>query len=176
MSAQSQVAGRAATRDDSPGVPAGSRQGTLTTPKHRGRRPAIRRFTIRVDHARSQPSERSRRAPLDNASGRLLPQFGRVVCCTLRSWARPRRAQGVLMKLSVLMPVYNEAATVLTSLKRTLDVPFPCEFEVVVVDDGSTDGTSDLLARLDHPAVVIHRHRGNKGKGAAVRTAAGLAT
>ena len=44
------------------------------------------------------------------------------------------------MKLSVLMPVYNEAATLAEVVKRVLDVEYPCDMELVVVDDGSTDG------------------------------------
>ncbi len=47
------------------------------------------------------------------------------------------------MKLSILMPVYNEVATLERAVKRVLDVPYPCEMELVIVDDGSTDGTRD---------------------------------
>ncbi len=80
------------------------------------------------------------------------------------------------MKLSVLVPVYNEAATVLTALKRILEVDYPCEVEVVVVDDGSSDGTATLLAGLDDPRALVVTHPVNRGKGAAIRTAAGAAT
>lgn len=80
------------------------------------------------------------------------------------------------MKLSVLVPVYNEAATVIAALKRVLDVDFPCEVEIVVVDDGSVDGTPVLLDAVDDPRVTVVRHPANRGKGAAVRTAAGAAT
>jgi Glycosyl transferase family 2 len=44
------------------------------------------------------------------------------------------------VKLSVLMPVYNEAATLAAAVKRVLDVEYPCDMELVIVDDGSTDG------------------------------------
>jgi glycosyltransferase involved in cell wall biosynthesis len=80
------------------------------------------------------------------------------------------------VKLSVLMPVYNEAETVATVVKRVLDVPYPCEVELVIVDDGSLDGTAGLLAELDDPRVVVHSHPVNRGKGAAIRTAAERAT
>lgn len=80
------------------------------------------------------------------------------------------------MKLSILVPVYNEVATIEAALKRILAVDYPCDVEVVVVDDGSRDGTSDRLAALDDPRVVHHRHPVNRGKGAAIRTAAGIAT
>ncbi|MGH9065339.1 MAG: glycosyltransferase family 2 protein [Acidimicrobiales bacterium] len=77
------------------------------------------------------------------------------------------------MKLSVLMPVYNEAATVQTAVKRVLDVQFPCPAELVVVDDGSTDGTAEILSALAaQPELVLVGHRANLGKGAAVRTGA----
>lgn len=80
------------------------------------------------------------------------------------------------MKLSVLVPVYNEAATVGAALKRVLDVDYPCDVEVVVVDDGSTDDTSLLLEAFDDERLIVHRHPRNAGKGAAIRTAARLAT
>ncbi len=80
------------------------------------------------------------------------------------------------MKLSILMPVYNEAATLEVAVKRVLDVPYPCEMELVLVDDGSRDGTAALVERIDDPRVRCHRHPANRGKGAAIRTAASLAS
>ena len=80
------------------------------------------------------------------------------------------------MKLSVLVPVYNEAATVTAALKRVLDVDYPCEVEVIVVDDGSRDATPVLLEAIDDPRAILVRHPANRGKGAAIRTAASRAT
>jgi glycosyltransferase involved in cell wall biosynthesis len=81
------------------------------------------------------------------------------------------------VKLSILMPVYNEQATLAAALKEVLNVEFPCEVEVVVVDDGSTDGSRELYSSLtDDPRVKVHLHERNRGKGAAIRTAAAAAT
>ena len=80
------------------------------------------------------------------------------------------------MKLSILIPVYNEVATLVDALRCVLAVDYPCEVEVVVVEDGSTDGTRALLEALSEPRLVIHFHDRNRGKGAAIRTAARLAT
>ncbi|GAB3435866.1 glycosyltransferase family 2 protein [Flindersiella endophytica] len=80
------------------------------------------------------------------------------------------------MKLSILVPVYNEAATFDLALKRILDVDYPCDVEVVIVDDGSRDGTAELLDSIDDERVSVHRHPVNRGKGAAIRTAATEAT
>jgi glycosyltransferase involved in cell wall biosynthesis len=80
------------------------------------------------------------------------------------------------VKLSVLVPVYNEAATVVAALKRILDVDYPCEVEVVVVNDGSVDATGDLLSALTDPRTTVVHHPTNRGKGAAIRTAAQHAT
>src|SRR5689334_7846645 len=74
------------------------------------------------------------------------------------------------------MPAYNEAATVGVAVKRVLDIRYPCDVEVVVVNDGSVDNTSEVLASVDDPRVTITEHRCNRGKGAAVRTAANLDT
>jgi dolichol-phosphate hexosyltransferase len=81
------------------------------------------------------------------------------------------------VKLSILMPVYNERATLLSAIKDVLNVSFPCEVELVIVDDGSIDGTRDLYPSLgDDPRVSVHMHTRNQGKGAAIRTAAAVAT
>src|SRR6266508_6071976 len=76
------------------------------------------------------------------------------------------------MLLSVLMPAYNEAARVAVAVKQALGVDYPCDVELVVVDDGSTDGTVELLREVDDPRVVLIEHDRNQGKGAAIHTAA----
>jgi len=72
------------------------------------------------------------------------------------------------MKLSIIMPVFNEKDTIEKILEKVRAVPL--EKEILIVDDCSTDGTADILARLDFPEVVVLRHDKNRGKGAAVRT------
>ena len=80
------------------------------------------------------------------------------------------------VKLSILMPVYNEYTTLTSAVKEVLGVDFPCEIELVVVDDGSTDGTRELYPSFESdPRVSIHLHERNQGKGAAIRTAASVA-
>src|SRR5271169_6154228 len=79
------------------------------------------------------------------------------------------------MLLSILIPVYNERTVVERSLSLVLAAPLPenMERELVIVDDCSTDGTSDILAHFaaSEPRIRLHRHEVNQGKGAAVRTA-----
>ncbi len=75
------------------------------------------------------------------------------------------------MKLSILVPVYNEQDRVERALKEALAVPYPLPVEVVVVNDGSTDQTAARLDSIDDLRVVtVHQPR-NLGKGAAIRTA-----
>jgi glycosyltransferase involved in cell wall biosynthesis len=79
--------------------------------------------------------------------------------------------------LSILMPVYDEAATVERAVQEVLDTKLPLEVELVLVDDGSTDGTADILDRMDLPErVKLVHHERNRGKGAAVQTALEHAT
>jgi glycosyltransferase involved in cell wall biosynthesis len=73
--------------------------------------------------------------------------------------------------LSIIVPVYNEVRTVRAVIDRLLTIDLPVAREILVVDDGSTDGTRDVLAALGTPEsrlLVIHAER-NAGKGAAVR-------
>ena len=87
--------------------------------------------------------------------------------------AGPRDLDGGLawdrVRLSVVIPVYNEVQTVETLLSRVRGVPL--WLEVIVVDDGSTDGTGELLARLEGDLIDrLISKKVNQGKGAALRT------
>jgi glycosyltransferase involved in cell wall biosynthesis len=74
--------------------------------------------------------------------------------------------------LSILVPVYNEARTIRQVLDRISRVSFPTRTEIVIVDDGSTDGTVQLLRELpSSPHVQAVFHERNQGKGRAIRTA-----
>lgn len=77
--------------------------------------------------------------------------------------------------LSILIPVYNEKDTVLELLRRVEAVALPVAKQIVIVDDGSTDGTRAILKGLGTRAKVI-LHERNLGKGAALRTALGHAS
>jgi glycosyltransferase involved in cell wall biosynthesis len=73
------------------------------------------------------------------------------------------------MKLSVIIPVYNEVGSISEILKRLRATKLPRE--IVVVDDGSNDGTREILRKLDgRNGVRVLLHERNQGKGAAVRT------
>jgi len=79
------------------------------------------------------------------------------------------------MKLSVIMPVYNEERTIQEIVKRVLEVPL--EKELVIVDDCSNDRTSELLkVYVNKAEIKVLRHEKNQGKGAAIRTGIQAAT
>lgn len=73
--------------------------------------------------------------------------------------------------LTVVMPVYNERATLRAAVERATKTPLPLPAELVIVDDGSQDGSLETVADLAEPGRVrLIRHRRNRGKGAAIRT------
>jgi len=79
------------------------------------------------------------------------------------------------VRVSVVIPVFNERETVERLLRRVREVPL--SLEIVVVDDGSTDGTRELLRSLDRSLIdALVMHEQNRGKGAALRTGFGHAT
>jgi glycosyltransferase involved in cell wall biosynthesis len=73
-------------------------------------------------------------------------------------------------KLSVIVPVYNERNTVAEIVRQMRAVELPLEREIVIVDDGSDDGTRDILKQLADSTVRVVNHPVNRGKGAAIRT------
>ena len=81
-------------------------------------------------------------------------------------------------KLSVVVPVYNERNTLVEILRRMRQVRLPegIDREIIVVDDGSSDGTREVLKQLGDSTVRVVLHPHNRGKGAAVRTGFAHAT
>lgn len=77
------------------------------------------------------------------------------------------------MLLSILMPVYNESPTLVQIFERLFTTPWPVDIEVIAVDDGSSDTSADLLDQLQSRwnTLTVLRHKTNRGKGAAIRTA-----
>ena len=97
--------------------------------------------------------------------------------CVLRTQSpRSRKYQVPLLKLSIIMAVYNEQETIEQAVDEILDVNYPCDVELIIIDDGSKDATPDLLANIDDARVVVATHDRNRGKGAAVLTGVNLAT
>lgn len=81
------------------------------------------------------------------------------------------------MMLSILVPVFNEERLASGTMKELLAVEFPCETEIVAVDDGSRDRSWEVLQAFeDQTRVKLIRHDRNRGKGAAIRTAAKAAS
>jgi glycosyltransferase involved in cell wall biosynthesis len=79
-------------------------------------------------------------------------------------------AEGPYYKLSIIMPVFNERNTVAEAIRRSRSVAIPLEREIVVVNDGSNDGTGQILTQLQDSTVRVIEHPVNRGKGAAIRT------
>lgn len=80
------------------------------------------------------------------------------------------------MKISILIPAYNEKDTIREVINKVLAVPLPLKREIIIVDDGSTDGTSEVLRSFFDNQVQIIPHDKNYGKGRAIRTALQAAT
>jgi glycosyltransferase involved in cell wall biosynthesis len=84
--------------------------------------------------------------------------------------------RSVRPKVSILMCAFNERQRIAQAIHEILFTTYPCDIELIVVDDGSTDGTAAIVEQFDDPRIILHRHAGNRGKGAALRTASLLAT
>ena len=82
------------------------------------------------------------------------------------------------MKLSILIPVYNEEKTIERLLKKVNDISiFDVEKEIIVIDDGSTDRTSKLIEKLHKEGkIILIKHDRNQGKGAAIKSGLSQAT
>ena len=89
---------------------------------------------------------------------------------------RGRRDIRLPVTLSVVMPVYNEARTIVAVIERVLKAPVDLPREIIVVDDASTDGTRQLLQNMPAGEIRLVFHDVNRGKGAAIRTVIAQAT
>lgn len=83
-----------------------------------------------------------------------------------------KEESGVSVKLSVIIPAYNEKNTIKEIVRRVKQVELPgADKEIIVVDDGSSDGTRDVLKLMEDSSTRVFYHSENRGKGAAIRTA-----
>ena len=103
-------------------------------------------------------------------------QLGQPVAAALGAFSRKARTLATTRLLSILVPAYNEEEYLAASIQRALDAPLPdgLTSEIVAVDDGSTDGTPEILDELaaQYPGRIrVFHHAANSGKGAAIRTA-----
>lgn len=89
---------------------------------------------------------------------------------------RPNLSPIDYQTMTVIIPVFNEVATVEEIIRRVRAVSVPLSVDIVVVDDGSSDGTADALARVERTKLQVIIHERNMGKGAAIRTALGHAS
>jgi glycosyltransferase involved in cell wall biosynthesis len=107
-----------------------------------------------------------------NNTSEITPTRPRLVATDAHRIASPR----AMTKLSIVMPVYNEERTIARAIAEVLSTELPCPFELIIVNDGSSDGTSEILSALNHPNATVIEHPRNLGKGAALQTGAAAAT
>jgi glycosyltransferase involved in cell wall biosynthesis len=93
----------------------------------------------------------------------------------VRTHRRPSK-DGRPLKLSILMPVYNEERTIRRAIETVLAQEYPVDIELCVIEDGSTDSTHWILGQIHDPRMIVRRHPTNLGKGAALLSAAVLAS
>lgn len=81
-----------------------------------------------------------------------------------------------MTKVNILIPVFNERATILELIKRVEAATLPegLDKELIIIDDGSSDGTTELLSKINHHIVIVHPI--NRGKGAAIKSGLARAT
>jgi dolichol-phosphate hexosyltransferase len=79
-------------------------------------------------------------------------------------------------KLSILISTCNDKESIVQAITEILKIDYPCAIELIVVDDGSTDGTYELLSEINDARLIRHRHETNQGRGAALLSAASLAS
>ncbi len=79
------------------------------------------------------------------------------------------------MKLSIIIPVFNEKNTIEEIVHRVQEVEVGLEKEIIIVDDASSDGTRQILENLEHPNLKVRLHSKNQGKGAALQTGFSIA-
>jgi hypothetical protein len=109
-------------------------------------------------------------------SGRQHSRFSRDVGDERSNGHEKGAEPGVDAMLSILMPAYNEQRTIARVVGNILRTELPCPFELIVVNDGSSDSTEQILKNLlGHPKLTVITHPENRGKGAALRTASATA-
>jgi dolichol-phosphate hexosyltransferase len=89
---------------------------------------------------------------------------------------REPAASGAPLKLSILMPAFNEERTIARAVAEVLACEYPWPFELIIVDDGSKDRTREIIESFEDPRLVVLRHPRNLGKGAAIQSAAAVST
>ena len=89
---------------------------------------------------------------------------------------RKRGRQVPKLKLSIIMAAFNEQETIEQAISEILEIDYPCDMELIVIDDGSKDDTPSLLADINDPRITVLRHERNLGKGAAILTGVRLAS
>lgn len=93
-----------------------------------------------------------------------------------RLWPRPAKSGPIHPSVSIVLAVHNGVGLLRDKIQHLLDLDYPNIQEIIVVSDGSTDGTAELLATIDHPRVKSRIHKEHRGKAVAVNDGAGEAT
>lgn len=126
-------------------------------------RPPLRKTQV------SDPTRRALSEHLDEVIGRMEHNLESAVSLVAQAGGEVGSEVTAEVELTVVIPVYNEPVTVFEIVDRVRALPI--SKQIVVVDDGSTDGTTEALERLSGlPDVVVLKHTVNRGKGAALQT------